>query len=122
MSGMAITYVPYETGALNQQTYIEEGSTALRPKRLILKRKLPVGKVPVLEVSALVSHATSATEAGTLMLPAKVSFQFIGRLPVEGWSGDADIAFERFLDYVNSGSCREELIAASLLTITKSLV
>lgn len=84
----------------NSRTSTTVGHTALKPKLVIEKRRVPEGNQQMAEFAAKVVHATE--DANGLVLPNKVSFEAIIRYPLNGASADVTAALAIFKDIVSS--------------------
>jgi hypothetical protein len=89
------------------------GHTAIEPKLVIEKRKVPEGNQTMVEYSCKVVHATE--DADGVILTNKVSFEACVRYPVLGQSADVTAALAFFVDiiggdeFANSVSTQEWL-------------
>lgn len=84
----------------NSRTSITTGHTAVKPKVVIEKRRVPEGNQVVAEYSCKVVHAT--VDAEGLVLSNKVSFEAIVRVPIAGLAADTTAALAIFKDIVQS--------------------
>lgn len=84
----------------NSRTSTVTGHTAIQPKLVIEKRRVPEGNQVISEYSAKVVYATK--DADNLVLSNKVSFEAIVRFPIAGTSSDVTAALAVFKDIVQS--------------------
>lgn len=82
----------------DSRTYTTSGHTALKPKLVIQKRRVPLGNQTVVESTVSVVHAT--VDAEGLVLSSKVTFSVSVRYPVGGAQADIDAALAIFRDIV----------------------
>jgi hypothetical protein len=82
----------------NSRTSTLTGHTAIEPKLVIEKRRVPDGNQTMVEYSCKI---VSATEDGDgAVLANKVSFEVIARYPILGQSTDVDSALAVMRDIV----------------------
>lgn len=97
----------------NSRTTTTTGHSAVEPKLVIEKRRVPEGNQTMVEYSAKVVHSTEDSDGE--VLPQKVSFECVVRYPVLGLSTDVDAALAVFRDIIagdefgNSTSTQEWL-------------
>lgn len=82
----------------NSRTSTTSGHTAVSPKLVIEKRRVPEGNQTVSEYSCKVVHATEDVDG--LVLSNKVSFEVIGRFPLLGQAADVTAALAILRDVV----------------------
>jgi hypothetical protein len=82
----------------NSRTSTTSGHTAVQPKLVIEKRRVPDGNQQMAEYSCKVIHAT--TDADSLVLSQKVSFEAVIRYPILGDSSDIAAALVIFRDII----------------------
>lgn len=99
MAGMSTALTEFSTTG-NSKTSTYTGHTALKPKLVIEKRRVPVGDQQVLEYSAKVVAATVDSE--NAVLPQKISFEVVVRYPALGASADVTAALAIIRDIVQS--------------------
>jgi hypothetical protein len=97
MAGMTTVLTEFANNG-NSRTSTLSGHTALEPKLVIEKRRVPDAKQTMAEFSFKVVEAT--TDADGVVLSNKVSFEGIARYPVLGTSSDTDAALAVFRDIV----------------------
>lgn len=97
MAAMSTALTEFSTMG-NSRTSTRSGHTALVPKLLIEKRRVPEGNQSVAEYSAKVITATK--DAADAVLSQKVSFEVIVRYPIQGASADIAAALATFRDVV----------------------
>lgn len=83
----------------NSRTSTTSGHTAVKPKLVIEKRRVPEGQQSISEYSCKVVHATEDADGN--VLTSKVSFEAIIRYPVLGQSTDITAVLTLFKDIVN---------------------
>jgi hypothetical protein len=97
----------------NSRTSTVSGHTAIQPKLVIEKRRVPEGNQVISEYSCKVIYAT--TDADDTVISNKVSFEAIIRYPVIGDYDDVTAALAIFRDilagdeFANSISTQEWL-------------
>lgn len=107
MAAMTVALTEFSNNA-NSRTSTTSGHTAVKPKVVIEKRKVPEGNQVMAEYDFKVVHATTDS-AGTI-LKEKVSFQGTCRYPLGGQTADRDAALVVFRaiiagdEYANSVS------------------
>lgn len=84
----------------NSRTFSVTGHTALKPKLVIQKRKVPTGVSGVAENDIRVVYGT--TDTANVPLPQKVQLSITTRVPVNGTSSDATAALAVIRDIVAS--------------------
>jgi hypothetical protein len=99
MAGMSTALTEFSNNG-NSRTSTYTGHTALSPKVVIEKRKLPENGSKIIEQSVKVVAATA--DADTIVLPQKVTFEAIIRYPVNGQASDVSAALAVFRDLVAS--------------------
>ena len=82
----------------NSRTRTTSGHTAVKPKLVIEKRRVPEGNQTMVEYSCKVVHATE--DADGEILAQKVSFEAAVRHPVNGTSTDVSAALAIFRDII----------------------
>lgn len=82
----------------NSRTYTYTGHTALKPKLVIQKRKVPSGNQTMLEDSIKILAAT--TDPDSAVMAEKVTFEAIVRRPTLGLAADVTAALAVFRDIV----------------------
>jgi len=82
----------------NSRTSTLVGHTAIKPKLVIEKRRVPEGNQTMIEYSAKVIIATE--DVNGAILPNKVSLEVIGRYPSNGISTDVAAALAFLVDIV----------------------
>jgi hypothetical protein len=82
----------------NSRTYTYTGHTAVEPKLVLQKRRVPVGSQTIVEDTVTVLAATEDSD-GTL-LENKVSFEAKVRRPKDGISADVTAALAIFRDII----------------------
>lgn len=82
----------------NSRTSTLSGHTAVKPKVLIEKRRVPEGNQKMVEYSFKIVEAT--TDTNDLVLSNKVSLEVIGRYPLDGNSADVASALAVLRDVV----------------------
>jgi hypothetical protein len=97
MAGMTTALTEFSNNG-NSRTSTLSGHTALLPKLVIEKRKVPDGNQTMAEYSCKVVQATS--DADGAVLANKVSIETIVRYPVLGQSSDVDAALAVSRDVV----------------------
>jgi len=97
----------------NSRTSTYTGHTAVQPKLVIEKRRVPEGNQTIVEYSAKVVSSTEDSDGA--ILSQKVSFEALVRYPVAGISTDISNALAIFRDiiagdeFANSVSTQEWL-------------
>lgn len=84
--------------AVNSRTSTTSGHTAVLPKLVIEKRRVPDGNQTVAEYSCKIVHAT--VDSDSAVLAQKVSFEVVVRYPVLGASADIAAALVILRDIV----------------------
>jgi hypothetical protein len=82
----------------NSRTSTVTGHTAVKPKLVIEKRRVPEGNQTMIEYSFKVVIATEDSEG--MVISNKVTFEAIARYPVLGSSADVDVALAFFRDII----------------------
>lgn len=82
----------------NSRTYTYTGHTAIKPKLVLQKRKVPSGNQVVLEDSVRILVAT--TDPTSAVMAEKISFEVIVRRPTLGLAADVTAALATFRDVV----------------------
>lgn len=82
----------------NSRTSTLVGHTAISPKLVIEKRRVPDGNQTMIEYSVKV--ITTTEDADGVILSSKIAFEATGRYPVLGQSADVDAALVVFRDIV----------------------
>lgn len=83
----------------NSRTSTLVGHTAVKPKLVIEKRRVPEGNQTMAEYSCKVVIATE--DADGMVLSNKVSFEGVVRFPVLGTSADVTAALAIFADVIS---------------------
>jgi hypothetical protein len=97
MAGMTTVLTEFANNG-NSRTSTLSGHTALQPKLVIEKRRVPDQNQTMAEFSFKVVEAT--TDADGVVLSNKVSIEGIARYPLLGESTDIDAALAVFRDIV----------------------
>jgi hypothetical protein len=97
MAGMTTVLTEFSNNG-NSRTSTLTGHTALQPKLVIEKRRVPDAKQTMAEYSFKVVDAT--TDADGIVLSNKVSIEGPVRYPVLGTSTDTDAALAVFRDII----------------------
>lgn len=97
MAGMTTVLTEFSDSA-NSRTYTTPGHTALKPKLLIQKRRVPEGNQTVAETTISVIHATEDSDG--MVLSQKVSMAVTVRYPIQGLQADIDAALVILRDAV----------------------
>lgn len=82
----------------NSRTSTVTGHTAVKPKLVIEKRRVPEGSQTIVEYGVKVVNAT--TDSAGAILPNKVSFEAVVRYPLSGSSSDITAALATFRDII----------------------
>lgn len=82
----------------NSRTSTTSGHTAVKPKLVIEKRRVPDGNQSMAEYSVKVVHAT--TDADGLVMSSKVSFEAVVRYPLLGNAAEITSALAVFRDII----------------------
>lgn len=82
----------------NSRTCTYSGHTAIEPRLVIEKRRVPEGNQTIVEYSAKVISSTE--DADGAVLQNKVSFECVVRYPVLGLSADVAAALAVFRDII----------------------
>lgn len=82
----------------NSRTYFYTGHTALKPKLVLQKRKVPTAAQKMLEDSVKILVAT--TDPTTAIMAEKITFEVIVRRPTLGLAADVTAALATFRDVV----------------------
>jgi hypothetical protein len=82
----------------DSRTYALSNHTALKPRLLIQKRKVPAGNSIVAETTAEVLYST--VDSDGMVLPQKIGFKVSVRFPVTGLQADIDAALVVFRDVI----------------------
>lgn len=97
MAAMTTVLTEFSTTG-NSRTSTTSGHTAIQPKLVIEKRRVPEGNQVVSEYSCKVVHAT--TDVDSEVISNKVSFEAIIRYPVIGDYDDVTAALAIFKDII----------------------
>lgn len=97
MAAMTTVLTEFSTSG-NSRTSTTTGHTAVKPKLVIEKRRVPEGNQIVLEQSCKVVHATADVDG--VVLPQKVTFEAIVKYPISGTDTDVDAALAVFRDII----------------------
>jgi hypothetical protein len=84
----------------NSRTYTYTGHTALSPKLVLQKRRVPSGAQTVIEDTITVLNATEDSDGN--VLPQKVSFSATVRRPLNGDAADVTATLATFRDIIAS--------------------
>jgi hypothetical protein len=112
MAGMTTVLTEFANNG-NSRTSTYTGHTALEPRLVIEKRRVPEGNQTMIEYSAKVVSSTEDSDGA--ILSNKVSFEAVVRYPVLGTSADVTAALAIFRDIIagdefgNSVSTQEYL-------------
>lgn len=112
MAGMTTVLTEFATSG-NSRTSTLSGHTAMVPKLVIEKRRVPEGNQTVVEYSCKVVMAT--VDADGMTLSQKVTFEMVVRYPVLGAAADVSAALAVIRDiiagdeFANSVSTQEWL-------------
>lgn len=112
MAGMTTVLTEFSTSG-NSRTCTVTGHTAVQPKLVIEKRRVPEGNQTVVEYSCKLVEATE--DSAGVILSNKVSFECVVRYPVLGIAADVTTALATFRDiiagdeFANSVSTQEWL-------------
>lgn len=99
MAAMSTTLTEFSTNG-NSRTYVTAGHTAVKPKLLIQRRKVPTSEQGVVDTMYQVVHAT--TDSTGAILQRKVLLTATVAHPVQGQSSDVAAALVIFRDMVAS--------------------
>lgn len=83
----------------NSRTSTLAGHTAVAPRLVIEKRRVPEGNQTVVEQSVKVVYATE--DINGVVLSNKVTFEVVGRYPLAGTAADVTAALAVLADIVN---------------------
>jgi hypothetical protein len=97
MAGMTTVLTEFSTSG-NSRTSTYTGHSAIEPKLVIEKRRVPEGNQTMVEYSAKV--VSSTVDADGVILQQKVSFEAVVRYPVLGTSTDVTAALAIFRDLI----------------------
>lgn len=97
MAAMTTVLTEFSTNG-NSRTSTIAGHTAIVPRLVIEKRRVPEGNQTMAEVSFSVIYAT--LDSAGAVLSNKVSFQAVARYPVLGDSDDVTAALAVFRDII----------------------
>lgn len=112
MAGMTTVLTEFSNNG-NSRTSTVTGHTAVKPKLVIEKRRVPDGNQTVAEISVKVVYATEDSTGA--ILSQKIGFEGIGRYPLASLQADRDAALAVFRDviagdeFANSVSTQEWL-------------
>ena len=84
----------------NSRTYTVSGHTALKPRLVIQKRKIPATAEASAEVQVNVVYGT--VDAANVILASKVAFEMAVRYPVNGTAADTTAALVVIRDIIAS--------------------
>jgi hypothetical protein len=113
MAAMTTALTEFSTSG-NSRTSTLLNHTAVKPKLLIEKRRVPEGNQTVAEYSFKIVEAT--TDAAEAILTNKVSFEAIVRYPVLGDSSDVTAALSIFSDVVSGDEFANSVSTQEWLT------
>lgn len=99
MAGMATTLTTFSEQG-NKRTSAVTGNTVSLPKLVLQSRSVPTAPNGVGEHSARVLYG--AKDANDSVLPGRISFQIIGRIPVGAAATEVDAAIALARDIVQS--------------------
>lgn len=97
MAGMTTVLTEFSNNG-NSRTSTYTGHTAVEPKLVIEKRRVPEGNQTMVEYSAKIVSSTE--DSAGLILSQKVSFEAVVRYPVDGISADVTAALAIFRDVI----------------------
>jgi len=98
MAAMTTVLTEFSTNG-NSRTSTLSGHTAIKPRLVIEKRKVPEGNQTMVEQSVKIVYATE--DADSVVLQNKVSFELVVRYPVLGTSTDVTAASAILADIVS---------------------
>lgn len=99
----------------NSRTYIQTAThTALKPKLVIQKRKIPQGSQVLLEDTINVVHAT--TDAAGVVIPRRASIMITVRRPTDGTAADMTACLAIARDIVASDNFTSMVNTQAFLT------
>lgn len=99
MAGMTTVLTEFSQSG-NSRTSTQPTHTAVEPKLVIEKRRVPDGNQTMVEYSVKVVDAT--TDAAGVILSNKISFEAVVRYPLLGTAADVTAALAVFRDIVAS--------------------
>lgn len=97
MAGMTTVLTEFSQNG-NSRTSTYTGHTALEPKLVIEKRRVPTGNQTMVEYSCKVIDTT--TDSASEVLANKVSFEAVVKYPLLGQSADVAAALAIFRDVI----------------------
>jgi hypothetical protein len=97
----------------NSRTSTFTGHTAVKPKLVIEKRRVPEGNQVMIEYSAKVIQATEDDGA---ILQQKISFEATVRHPVAGQAADVTAALATFVDVIAGDEFANSVVTQEWLT------
>lgn len=97
MAAMVTALTEFATNG-DSRTYTTAGHTVGKPKLVIQKRRVPVGKQTVAETICSVIHGTEDSAGDSL--PSKVAMSVTVRTPVDGIAADVTAALAILRDLV----------------------
>jgi hypothetical protein len=113
MAVMTTTLTEFSSNG-NSRTTTLDGHTAISPRLVIEKRKVPEGNQTMVEYSCKVVYATE--DADGAVLSNKVSFEALVRYPLLGDSADVTAALAIFADIVNGDEFANSVSTQEWLT------
>lgn len=97
MAAMTTVLTEFSTSG-NSRTSTYSGHTAVKPKIVIEKRRVPEGNQTMVEQSIKVVEATE--DADGMVLSQKVSFEAVSRYPINGDGTEVTSALAIFRDLI----------------------
>lgn len=113
MAAMTTALTEFSTSG-NSRTTTLSGHTAVKPKLVIEKRRVPEGNQTMIEYSFKVVLATEDDDGA--ILSSKVTFEAIVRHPVLGQSAEVAAALAFFTDIVSGDEFANSVTTQSWLT------
>lgn len=113
MAAMTTVLTEFSTSG-NSRTTTLSGHTAIKPKLVIEKRRVPEGNQTMIEYSAKVVIATEDDNGD--VLSSKVTFEAVVRYPVLGQSTDVTAALAFFADIIGGDEFANSVSTQSWLT------
>lgn len=98
MAAMTTTLTEFANNG-NSITYTTAGHTAVKPKLVLQKRRVPTGNQVTVEDTISVVHATEDDDGA--ILPQKVVFDVVVRRPINGQTVDVTAARDIIIDIVS---------------------
>lgn len=100
MTASALNTLTEFSDSLNSRTYTLSGHTAVKPKLVIQKRRVPTGQQSVLEDTIKVVQGTNASDGSPIQ--EKVTFEVKVRRPIGALQADIDSARTAIQNIVQS--------------------